>query len=875
MKHYVFGEFRSGDLEDADIHAILGQARGLVAGVRRIPHDDILHLLDRLSRRWADPADRYRKQALDGLPDQIGFSRPMVEKDLEGFVMALSRPFSEAKVKAELGGPAVLDGWIGSGPYLRAQSKGVVLHVAAGNVGSVGVLSLVEGLLAKNVNILKAASSAPLFPELFAQSLIETDEEGLIARSFAILTWSGRKSKHHKIAQQKADAIVVWGGEDVVKEYREGLGLQCSLVEWGPKVSVGMVAREVDLAEAARAAAADVSMWDQNACSSAQVLYVEGAERIPEFVTHLENALEEFETRLPMGPRDLQDKAEITKTRQLALMDVAMGQAEMRLPNGQEWTIIVDFDPAFKPSPLFRTVYVKAVADLGECAAHLAPYRAYLQTIGLAAPPARALSIADAMFEAGALRMTPLGAMSGGTPGEPHDGLLALHALIRWVSADVPIADRFYDPIDFLDAERLEDLHRDKLRAVYRRVRDLSPFYRRHLPETYADWGCLPLLSKDQIKERVPPFGADFLCGDPGDALTLRSGGSSGTPTVALVSRADFEADMKAGARGAHAAGLRAGDSVANLFFAGNLYGSFISTNRILEILGCRNYALTSHAPLKDILEALRIFRIETVIGLPSHLQLVFAAIAEDPARYAVRRVFYAGEHFYAKEQAFLEETLGITRIASIGYGTVDAGPIAYQCAATTGSVHHVLAGHQHVEIVDRVSLQPAAPGEIGEIIVTNLSPRLMPLVRYRIGDLGRLVAGRCACGIESPRFELLGRADDVAVVGGYNLAYVAFQAIVERYASVGSTPQLELLQEGHRDRLLIKVERVFEASAEPVGLHEALIAAIPELKKALDTGMLGALEVRVLPPGGLERLDRTGKIVHVIDRRRRTGQLA
>lgn len=893
--HYVFGEFRDGELSLDDVRDVLDAAAAKVATMRAVPIVDILDLLDRLSRRWADPADRFRKRALEVLPAQVGFSRQMVERDLAGFATALSRPFCEAKIVAELGSLEASDGWIRQldavpprsgrlAPLVKALSRGVVLHVAAGNVGSVGALSLVEGLLAKNVNILKAPSRAPEFPMLFARSLAETDPDGIVSRAIAVLVWSGRTARHHELFKERADAIVVWGGEDAVKEYRDGLGLQATLVEWGPKVSAGLVAREADLEDAARKAAVDVSMWDQNACSSAQVLYVEGNDRADAFVERLATELSAFAAEIPMGELGLQEAAEITKTRQMAKIDVVLGAAELRTPAGSlEWTIVREKDPGFKLSPLFRTVYVKSVDELEQAIGHLAPYRAYLQTIGLAAPTDRILHLADRLTEVGALRVVELGAMSGGYPGEPHDGVFALHRLVKWVGLDVPALAARRDPIEYLSPSALVERDFARLREACRRARSLSPFYRRHLPElplaTPADWAKLPTLTKTEYRDHVPPDGEDLLCGDEAPMLTLRSGGSSGRPSVSLISGRDFEADMEAGARGAWAAGLRPDDRVGNLFFAGNLYGSFISVQSILERIGCRTFPLTSNAPIADILEVAQTFGLTALAGLPSHLQTVFDAMLRNGGRTSVKKIFYTGEHFYPAERARLKEALGFETIASIGYGTVDAGPLAYQCEHCSGSVHHVLSGHVWIDLLDRDSQQPVEPGEIGEIVVTSLQPRLMPLIRYRIGDLGRQVVEECPCGRRSPRLELLGRCDDGAVIGGLFLAYASFQGIVERFATLASTPQLELTQRDHRDHLVVKVEAAggqkVAAELELGGsLRSAFEAEIPELASALKSGLLGGIEVQALPAGGLERLERTGKIVHVVDRRRRTGQL-
>ena len=914
-RQYVFGEFRDGELTDPDVREILAVAGQKVPQMRAVPVADIVDLLDRVSRRWADPADRFRLLAQELLPEQTGFSPAMVRRDLAGFATALSRTFSRKKIAAELGTAEALDGWIrqgriqppdpgspdepgarsGRGPLVRALSRGVVLHVAAGNVGSIGALSLAEGLLTKNVNILKAASRAPAFSLLFAESLRETDAVGTVSGCVSVLVWSGRAAAHHELFKHHADAIVVWGGETAVREYRDGLGLQAQLIEWGPKVSAGIVARGADLAEAAKAAAADVSMWDQNACSSAQVIYVEGEDRVDEFARRLEVELAAFAERIPVGELGLQEAAEITKTRELAKIDVALGRATLRLPpQTLDWTLIVEKDPTFKLSPLFRTVYVKAVADLADCARHLAPYRASLQTIGLAAPTDRLLELADFLCAAGATRIVEMGASSGGYPGEPHDGTQALQRLVKWVNLDTPELALRRDPVEYLSLRALRDADVARLKEVYRRARHLSGFYRDRLPDLgsggaldLADtagflsrWAELPTLTKAEIQAQVPPSGDGLVCGEEVPMLTLRSGGSSGKPALSLISAADFEADMEAGARGAWAAGLRPGDKVANLFYAGNLYGSFISIQSILERVGCQTYPLATNAPMEDILEVLQAFGVTVLAGLPSFLQTVFDAIAREPGKYRVKKVFYTGEHLYKAERERIRMALGLDTIASIGYGTVDAGPLAYQCEHSAGSIHHVLSGHVWMDILDRQSLRPVDPGEIGEIVVTSLTPRLVPLVRYRIGDLGRVVLEPCACGRRSPRIELLGRADDGVIVGGLFLAFASFQTVVERFGTYAATPQLELSQIDGRDHLVVRIESAGAtairtlADESPGAVRSTLMAEIPELQRVLSAGMLEGFDVAAVAPGGLQRLGRSGKILHVVDRRRSTGQL-
>ncbi|HEY9722335.1 MAG TPA: acyl-CoA reductase [Oscillatoriaceae cyanobacterium] len=877
--HYAFGRHLTGELSADDVRALIAEGRDRQAALRAQPIEAILLLLEKVGETWADPNYAPRQRVLAELPAQIGFSREMVELELSGLTMALTRPYLEAKLTSELGRLDAQDVFQRRGNvFQKALPRGLVLHVASGNVSTTGVLSLLEGLLTRNVNMLKVASNAPLMPLLFAETLAELDTTGAIANSFAILSWSGEHTPHHTIFQQEADAIVVWGGEEVVNIYRQGLSLRTRLVEYGPKFSAALldaaaIAPE-RLAETAAKAARDVSLWDQSACSSPQVIYIEDSsptrEGLTRFLGALAPALDAVAAELPMGALSMQEKAEITKERELALADELMGLGRLIRPAGQSWTIVAEYDPTFKLSPLFRTIYMKPVPRLEDALPHLAPYRDYLQTIALAVTPSASGPLAEAAFATGALRVTRLGEMSGGYPGEPHDGLFGLAELVKWVSLDTPEAADAFDGTIFLSAEQERAITLAKRRRMVESTARRSPFYQRHWGrfdlETEDDWLALPLMSKTDVVANTPPNGTDLLTHTPNGGHWLRSGGSSGDPKLSIYTYEDYEDDMWRAARGAHAAGVRRGEKVANLFFAGDLYGSFLSLNRTLEVLGCNSFPFTNHAPVESVLTCLREFGIETVIGLSSWVQAVLVEAMRDPKGIRVKHVLYAGEHFHEKERRVLMDGLAIERVTSIGYGAVDAGPMGYQCAHCTGSVHHVHADHVYLEILDPHTHAPVGPDAIGEVVVSNLNRRLMPLVRYRIGDMARWVPEPCPCGRPGLRFELLGRVEETIYIAGTNFQYREVQGVVEQFGELHSSAQLVLAGNALATSLAIRAELVgqgVEAESLAQRLREGLVSRIGPLSAAEV-----ALQVEVLPTGSLERVGRTGKIMRIIDHR-------
>ncbi|MEM8883286.1 MAG: hypothetical protein AAGD14_04390 [Planctomycetota bacterium] len=90
-------------------------------------------------------------------------------------------------------------------------------------------------------------------------------------------------------------------------------------------------------------------------------------------------------------------------------------------------------------------------------------------------------------------------------------------------------------------------------------------------------------------------------------------------------------------------------------------------------------------------------------------------------------------------------------------YGTAELGPIAFE--SSPGEGMHVIHEHFLVEVV--VGDRHAEPGEVGEVLITDLRNRAMPFIRYRVGDLGCFVEAPASSTDRMPRLRILGRADE------------------------------------------------------------------------------------------------------------------
>jgi phenylacetate-CoA ligase len=96
-------------------------------------------------------------------------------------------------------------------------------------------------------------------------------------------------------------------------------------------------------------------------------------------------------------------------------------------------------------------------------------------------------------------------------------------------------------------------------------------------------------------------------------------------------------------------------------------------------------------------------------------------------------------------------------------YGSREVGSLASECSSHDGL--HIMMEHNLIEVL-ATGGRPCRPGEPGEIVVTNLNNYAMPLIRYKIGDIGiRLDDGVCPCGCTYPRLkQVIGRTGDIFI---------------------------------------------------------------------------------------------------------------
>ncbi|MDA0340247.1 MAG: acyl-CoA reductase [Proteobacteria bacterium] len=420
-----------GEIEAVATH-VRHQAR---KHLKTFPVARIVDAIDRAIARLLDRQDPYRRKMEDLLPIITGYDREMVRLGLSGYLKTFRKPELLRFLAEDFPNPAILDDFqpLIKGGFGRAHGPDLLAHIWAGNVPGLPLWSLVAGLLVKAGNIGKVASAEPMFAVWFAQLLAEVEPD--LAECLAIVWWKGGDSEPETALLNQADVALGFGRNESLAAIQNRVPITTRFLAYGHKVSFAMVSvAALDPAKAtatARSAAYDVVRYDQQGCFAPHVFFVErGGAVSPEIFTHyVAHELAAFEKKFP---REAMTLAEASSA-------AAWRHSEEMTPGGQvigdesgAWSVAYQAqDNTFRPSSLNRAIRIVAVGSLADVADLVAPYRAVLQTVGIAATPKHLFDLAAALGAVGVTRITALGDMTAPEAGWHHDGRFNLLDLVR------------------------------------------------------------------------------------------------------------------------------------------------------------------------------------------------------------------------------------------------------------------------------------------------------------------------------------------------------------------------------------------------------------------------------------------------------------
>ena len=387
----------------------------------------------------------------------------------------------------------------------------------------------------------------------------------------------------------------------------------------------------------------------------------------------------------------------------------------------------------------------------------------------------------------------------------------------------------FYDALERRDpAQREADLNR-ALPRIIAAAKAQAPAYRELLagvrPEDITDRRALvdlPLTRKSDLidlQRRHPPFGGLAAVPVAGLARIFASPG----PIYELEAR---RPDFFRMARALYAAGIRPGDLVHNSF-SYHLTPAGAMLDSAAQALGCPVIAAGT-GQTEQQLRTIADLRPVAYIGTPSFLKILFDRAAEQGIDISsLKKALVGAEAFPAALRAELRGR-GIAALQC--YGTAEFGLIAYETAAPDGAVCDgmIIDEGVIVELVHPGSRDPVPPGEVGEVVVTTLTPEY-PLIRFATGDLSAGLAGPSPCGRTNHRIRgWLGRADQSVKVRGLFVHPVQVAELIRRHKSI-IRARLVVERIDNADRMKLYME--MGEPAEPAAAIAASLQAVTKLR--------------------------------------------
>ena len=288
-------------------------------------------------------------------------------------------------------------------------------------------------------------------------------------------------------------------------------------------------------------------------------------------------------------------------------------------------------------------------------------------------------------------------------------------------------------------------------------------------------------------------------------------------------------------ARALYAAGIRAGELVHNTF-SYHLTPAGAMVESAALALGCPVIpAGTGQTELQ--LQTIADLRPTAYVGTPSFLKILLDRAAEAGADIAsLTKALVGAEAF----PGILRSEFRARGIAALQcYGTADLGLIAYE-TTLAGAVCDGMVIDEGVilELVEPGSGNPVAPGEVGEVVVTTLTPEY-PLIRFATGDLSALLTEPSPCGRTNQRIKgWLGRADQSAKVRGMFVHPVQIGEIVRRHPAVRRA-RLVIERPASADVMTLLIET--EAPDE-IAAITATAQAVTKLRAAVSCVASGSL---------------------------------
>ncbi len=425
-----------------------------------------------------------------------------------------------------------------------------------------------------------------------------------------------------------------------------------------------------------------------------------------------------------------------------------------------------------------------------------------------------------------------------------------------------------------MDRKELEALQLERLKALVdycdKNVKFYHDRFQKHgitadKIKCLSDIQYIPYTTKEDLRDNYP-FGL-FSVPQKEIVRLHASSGTTGNPTVVGYTRGDLENWSEQVARLVYAAGADE-NSIVQICFGYGMFTGALGLHYGLERIGA-TVVPTSSGNTEKQLKFMRDFGTDTIVATPSYC-LYLAESAKERGiefpldQYRLKLGLLGSEGCTPEMRKQIEESWGNGFFCTDNYGMSELnGPgMSGECIMRDGL--HINEDHFLCEVIDSKTGDVLEKGSTGELVVTNLTKRGIPMIRYRTKDITNINYEPCACGRTTARMaKIIGRSDDMLKIRGVNVFPTQIESALIGIESISPHYQLVVRREGFSDTLEVRVELIDASLLEVYGELEKLRKNIHDRIKAI----LGIeIKVTLVEPKTIERF--TGKAKRILDLR-------
>ena len=424
--------------------------------------------------------------------------------------------------------------------------------------------------------------------------------------------------------------------------------------------------------------------------------------------------------------------------------------------------------------------------------------------------------------------------------------------------------------MECMSREDMTKLQSERLVATVKRCYEKVPFYRRKMDErgikpedikSIKDVTKLPFTTKYDLRDEYP-FGLQAV---PMDQIRRihASSGTTGKPVVGTYTQADLDMWSECCARVFAVGDIGPGD-VVQVSYGYGLFTGGLGAHDGAAKLGAIQLPTSAGNSEKQIM-MMQDMGTAAICCTPSyalHLAEVIEKNKVDVSKLKLRVGFFGAEPWTWGIRRELEAKLHIKAIDIYGLTEMCGPGVGGECQYQDGT--HIWEDYFLPEIVNPETLEPVAPGEVGELVITSLCKEAMPILRYRTRDLSSLNYEPCKCGRTAVRLgKVLGRSDDMLIIRGVNVFPSQIETVLTEFPAF--TPQyfITVDRKGNEDTFDLDVELREEFFSPNPGKQMPFIKPLYDRLVSL-TGIKPNIHIQ--PPGTIQR--STGKAKHVNDKR-------